>query len=63
MRPIVCCFPPEGLDLRDLFAALAPDLVDVLRCCPHHLLHPLLLQLLLMSLNRTKSTEVFRYSL
>ena len=38
-----CCCPPEGLDLRDLFAALASDLVDILSCRPHHLLHPLLL--------------------
>ncbi|TNN64639.1 hypothetical protein EYF80_025148 [Liparis tanakae] len=40
---------PEGLDLGDLFAALASDLVDFLGRCPHHLLHPLLLQLLLSS--------------
>lgn len=44
------CFPPEGLDLGDLFAALSPDFVDVLGCRPHHLLHPLLLQLLLLGL-------------
>lgn len=42
--------PPEGLHLGDLFATLASDLVDVLGCCPHHLLHPFLLQLLLLGL-------------
>lgn len=48
----VKCLPslPEGLDLGDLFATLSPDFVDVLGCRPHHLLHPLLLQLLLLSL-------------
>lgn len=43
---------PEALDLRLLVAALAPDLVHVLGCRPQHLLHPLLLQLLLMRLSR-----------
>lgn len=57
LKPRLLFYPPEGLDLRNLFAALAPDLVDVLGCCPHHLLHPLLLQLLLTSLNRMKSKD------
>lgn len=45
---------PEGLHLGDLFAALAPDLVDILRRRPQHLLHPLLLQLLLVGLRRRR---------
>lgn len=47
---------PEGLDFGHLFAALAPDLVDVLCCCPQHLSHPLLLQLLLVSLSQKRSS-------
>lgn len=52
--PRLLSLPPEGLDLGDLLSALAPDLVDVLRCCPHHLLHSFLLQLLLASLKITR---------
>lgn len=55
LEPLVS---PEGLDLGDLFAALASDLVDVLGCCPQHLLHPLLLQLLLMSLSKKYSNLI-----
>lgn len=48
---------PEGLDLGDLLAALSSDLVDVLGGGSHHLLHPFLLQLLLVGLTQTERTE------
>lgn len=55
LKPLVS---PEGLDLGDLFAALASDLVDVLGRCPQHLFHTLLLQLLLMSLSKKYSNVI-----
>lgn len=41
---------PEGLDFGTFFAALSSDLVHLLSCRSHHLLHSLLLQLFLLSL-------------